>query len=192
MTEPSPTPRILEEHGFSVEDRPGARILSLPLVRRRVPASFLAGFTLVAGSGSVLRQLLVDGPAGTQSYVYLAVAALLLLYLTLVAAINRITIRADSEGFSVGVGPLPWVRSRRFPLSVFRGPYVAERRRRLQPWRTKHLVYDLRLLNERAHSFALLRSFEDEAAARYAARILQLTLLSQNVGTAVQANGKLG
>lgn len=173
MTETPPTPRVVEEHGFHMEDRDGARLVSVPQIRRRVPGSFLALFTVLAGSGAVLRYLLVDGPAASQFYLVGVALCAVLGYLTLVAAINRTIIRADAEGFTVSVRPFPWARSRHFALTGFRGPYVAERKRRFQPWRTRRLVYDLCLLNEKARAFSLLRSFEDEAAARYAARILQ-------------------
>lgn len=167
------TTRIQEEHGFSVEDTDEARLLSLPLVRRRVPASFLAGFTVTAIGIAVLHYLLVDNRSGTHTYLVWVAAAVALFYLTLVAAVNRVTIRASAQGFRVSVGPLPWRRSRNFPLGVFRGPYVAERKRRMQPHRTMQVVYDLCMLDGRARSYSLVRSFEDAAAARYAARILQ-------------------
>ncbi len=175
MNSASPAPRIIEEHGFRVEDLAEARVLSFPQVKRRVPASFLAGFTVLAATGAVLQYLLVDERLGAHTYMIWAASSALLLYLTLVAAINRIFLRADASGFRRWVSPLPWSRQRHYPLGKFRGPYAASRKRRFQPWRTHREVFDLCVLDGRARRSILIRSFEDEAAARYAARLLQRT-----------------
>lgn len=166
-------PRIIEEHGFRVEDEGSTRHLSIPYIKRRTPASIGAAVSFLLVLAAVLTERMLDAHAGSQLWHYPALCAGIAAYVTLVAAINRIRVRADESGFLIKVRPLPWRPAKRFRLPEYRGPYVAERLVKRIGSKQETTLFDLRMMNDKGKPYSMLKGFEDEAAARYAARVLQ-------------------